>query len=146
MSEFIAPEQVQCKSLSEVTDIYNFGATLYWALTHHRVPSFLTVKESEWDSLIEQPYPTPHMLNPQVPEPLSKLTMWCCQVSFGSRPKDMNMVIGGLETVAKAIQAATPAPPPAPTPASVRQGQAARSARPPSRASRVAHPLSFGDA
>jgi serine/threonine-protein kinase len=105
MSEFIAPEQVRCKAISHQTDIYNFGATMYWALTRNRVPSFLTVKERDWDSLIEQPYPTPSALNPEVPEPLSKLVMWCCQVSVGSRPADMNMVVGGLEKVSQVVEA-----------------------------------------
>jgi len=88
---------------------------MYWALTRHRVPTLLTVKEADWESLKDQPYPSPHQLNPQVPEPLSKLVMWCCQFSLGSRPADMNMVVAGLEKVAQAVaekilEAATPPP------------------------------------
>ncbi len=30
--DFIAPEQVKCEPLSPRTDVFNFGATLYWSL------------------------------------------------------------------------------------------------------------------
>jgi serine/threonine-protein kinase len=31
--DYIAPEQVKCAEVTPQTDIYNFGATLYWTLT-----------------------------------------------------------------------------------------------------------------
>jgi serine/threonine protein kinase len=142
MSEFIAPEQARCKAVSELTDIYNFGATLYWALTRHRVPSLLTVKEADWESLKEQPYPSPRELNPEIPEPLSKLAMWCCRFSVGSRPPDMNMVIGGLETVSKAVEAAAP-PAPVLLPTPKPEPRVAPRHRNRSTGG-VVHPLSFG--
>jgi serine/threonine-protein kinase len=103
MAEFIAPEQVRGKAVSPLTDVYCLGATMYWALTRHRIPTLLTVRQDQWEALKEQPYPTPAQLNPLVPEPLSKLVMWCCQVSIGSRPKDMAMVAAGLEKVGQAV-------------------------------------------
>jgi serine/threonine protein kinase len=103
MSDFIAPEQVRSKPITALTDVFNLGATMYWALTRHFIPTLLTVRQDQWEALKEQPYPAPAQLNPQVPEPLSKLVMWCCQFSLGSRPADMAMVVGGLEKVKAAV-------------------------------------------
>ena len=102
--DFIAPEQVRLKPVTPQTDIYCFGATLYWALTHQRVPTLFTSERADWDSLRDQDFPSPLELNPSVPEPLSKLAMWCCKISLGSRPPDMNMVIAGLEKIRQAIR------------------------------------------
>lgn len=97
--DFIAPEQVRLKAVDPQTDIFNFGATLYWALTGRRIPTLYTVAKKEWHELKEQQYPTPHELNPSVPEPLSKLAMWCCKISRGSRPADIAMVAAGLKKI-----------------------------------------------
>jgi serine/threonine-protein kinase len=101
--DFIAPEQVRLKPVTFQTDVYNFGATLYWALTGQRIPTLFTVPKKEWDTLKEQTYPSPSDLSASVPEPLSKLAMWCCKLSLGSRPADMNMVIAGLEKIKSAL-------------------------------------------
>ena len=36
---FMAPEQAEIQPLSERTDVYNFGATIYWMLTSQEVPT-----------------------------------------------------------------------------------------------------------
>lgn len=102
-ADFVAPEQVRCKNLTPQTDIYNLGGALYWALTRRRIPTLLSVPEEQWETLKDQPYPSPSELNPAVPEPLSKLAMWCCKFSLGSRPPDMDMVIAGLQKVAEVM-------------------------------------------
>ena len=101
--DFIAPEQVRLKAVDQQTDIFNFGATLYWALTGQRIPTLFTVAKEDWRNLKEQEYPSPIELNPAVPEPLSKLAMWCSKLSRGGRPPDMDMVIGGLEKIGQAL-------------------------------------------
>jgi serine/threonine protein kinase len=40
--DYIAPEQVKCAAVTPQTDIYNLGATLYWALTGTHIPTLYT--------------------------------------------------------------------------------------------------------
>ena len=94
---FIAPEQARCKPLSEQTDVYNFGATLYWALTGRRVPTLLTVEKSDRQMVKEQSYPSPRELNDQVPPRLSELVMHCLRHRPWERPTDMGSVLMRLE-------------------------------------------------
>jgi serine/threonine protein kinase len=94
---FIAPEQARCKPLSEQTDVYNFGATLYWALTHQRVPTLLTVEKADRQMVKEQSYPTPRELNESVPPRLSELVMQCLRHRPWERPTDMGSVLMRLE-------------------------------------------------
>ena len=104
--DFIAPEQVRLKAVSAQTDIFNFGATLYWALTGSRIPTLYNSSKSDWHDIKSQKYPSPRDLNPEIPEPLSRLAMWCCKVSLGSRPDDMATVIAGLKTVQESMKVA----------------------------------------
>jgi eukaryotic-like serine/threonine-protein kinase len=96
---FIAPEQARCKPLSEQTDVYNFGATLYWALTRRRVPTMLTVEKSERDVVKEQTYPSPSELNPDVPRPLSYLVMQCLRHRPWERVNGIANVLMRLEDI-----------------------------------------------
>lgn len=82
---FIAPEQARCKPLSDQTDVYNFGASLYWALTHQRVPTLLTVNKEDRHIVKAQQYPSPMDLNPQVPPDLSNIVMQCLRLRPNER-------------------------------------------------------------
>lgn len=95
--DFIAPEQVKCKPVSERTDIYSFGASLYWALTGYRVPTLFTVEKSERRMLVEQNFPSPRELKSDIPEALSKLVMHCVEMQPAARPADMTTVLERLE-------------------------------------------------
>lgn len=102
--DFIAPEQVRLKAVEARTDIFNYGATLYWALTGSRIPTLYTSKKSGWSDIKDQKYPSPRDLNPGVPEPLSKLAMWCSKISIGSRPADMATVAMGLQKISELLR------------------------------------------
>lgn len=91
--DFIAPEQVRFKQLGVPTDVYNLGATLYWALTGKRVPTLFTVSKADRDVVREQKYPRPRELNPFIPEGLSTLVMDCVRLSPAYRPQTMAEVI-----------------------------------------------------
>jgi serine/threonine protein kinase len=97
--DYIAPEQVKCEPCSVATDIYNFGATLYWALTGTNVPTLFTVKRQENSFLIDGNIPTPAELNPLLPEQLSNLVMECVKINPAKRPHGMRDVILRLEIV-----------------------------------------------
>lgn len=100
---FIAPEQAKCKPLSEQTDVFNFGATLYWALTKQRVPTLLTVEKAERDVVKLQKYPTPSELNPAVPAPLSQLVMHCLRHHAWERVQGISTVLMRLEEIRKGM-------------------------------------------
>lgn len=96
--DYIAPEQVDRKPISVQTDVYNFGATLYWALTGKNIPTKYTVKKGgEHSFLVDDRIDTPAQLNPKVPEAVSKLVMECIATRVNKRPADMDQVITRLE-------------------------------------------------
>ena len=100
--DFIAPEQVKCRPVGVYTDVFNFGATLYWALTGRRIPTLMTVDRKSRSMLVEQAFPKPHEINPHVPEDLSLLVMKCVRVGIEQRPRTIIEVLQALEPYAKA--------------------------------------------
>lgn len=96
--DYIAPEQVDRRPLSVQTDVYNFGATMYWALTGKNIPTLYTVKKKgEHSFLLDNRIDSPIELNPKVPENLSKLVMECVSTRVSKRPADMDEVTTRLE-------------------------------------------------
>jgi serine/threonine protein kinase len=96
--DYIAPEQVKRKPVSHKTDIYNLGATLYWATTGRNSPTLYTVQQSSSHSfLVDTEIPTPRQLNPNVPLALSNLIMECIANRPEKRPAGMDQVIQRLE-------------------------------------------------
>jgi serine/threonine-protein kinase len=97
--DYIAPEQVKCQPCSVQTDIYNLGATLYWALTGTHIPTLFTLKRSENSFLLDQKLASPADLNPTVPEQLSNLVMECVKTNPAKRPQGMRDLILRLEII-----------------------------------------------
>ena len=97
--DYIAPEQVKCAPLSLATDVYNFGATLYWTLCGRNLPTMYTLKRGENSFLLDQKLPTPRELNPLVPLQLSELVMDCVRTNATKRPQSMKDVVLRLEIV-----------------------------------------------
>jgi serine/threonine-protein kinase len=95
--DYISPEQVKCAALSNRTDIFNLGATLYWALTGKNVPTLFRLKKGENSFLLDDQIPSPRALNPGVPETLSTLVMECVRNSPAKRPDSMGVVARRLE-------------------------------------------------
>jgi serine/threonine-protein kinase len=96
---FIAPEQAKCKPLSEQADVYNFGATLYWALTRTRVPTMLTVERADRDVVKLQTYASPSEINPDVPRALANLVMQCLRYNPWERVQGISNVLMRLEDI-----------------------------------------------
>ncbi len=96
--DFIAPEQVARRPVSLQTDVFNLGATLYWALTSKHIPTAYTVnKKGENSFLLDTRIDSPQDLNPRVPNALSNLVMECIATKPQKRPADMDQVITRLE-------------------------------------------------
>ena len=97
--DYIAPEQVKRGPATARTDIFNFGATLYWALSAQKIPTLFTIKQDQNSFLLHEKIPTPAELNPTVPEALSNLTMECVRMNPLKRPESMTDVTRRLETI-----------------------------------------------
>ena len=96
--DYISPEQVSRRPVVVQTDVYNLGATLYWALTRRPVPTLYTVnKKGENSFLLDSTIETPGTMNPRVPPALSNLVMECIASRKEKRPVDMDAVITRLE-------------------------------------------------
>ncbi len=100
--DYIAPEQVRRKTLGPKTDIFNLGATMYWALTGKNVPTLIPKK----NGLRAVPTPkclAPHELKRQLPVGVSKLVMDCIKEDPAERPANMMDVISRLDLMIHSI-------------------------------------------
>ncbi|MBC7782948.1 MAG: serine/threonine protein kinase [Burkholderiales bacterium] len=97
--DYIAPEQVKCKPVSPQTDVYNFGATMYWALTGKKMPTLFTIAKGENSFLVDSQIQTPHQINPMVPESLSNFVIECVRTTPQKRPESMTVVKNRLEVL-----------------------------------------------
>lgn len=97
--DFISPEQVNCGPVTVRTDVFNLGATMYWALANKKLPTLFTVKQKENSFLLDAKIDPPHAINPAVPETLSNFIMECVRTSPVKRPKNMNEVAQRLEVL-----------------------------------------------
>lgn len=95
--DYISPEQVKCKPVSNRTDIFNLGATMYWSLTGRKLPTLFTIKRGENSLLTTDLLDSPRTLNPAVPEALSSLVMECVRTEERKRPQDTAEVRRRLE-------------------------------------------------
>ncbi len=101
--DYIAPEQVRRKPLGPKTDIFNLGATMYWVLTGHNVPTLIPKKKNSLGLAVPQPCPAPHERKKQIPIGISKLVMNCVKDNPSERPTDMATVIARLDLLIHSI-------------------------------------------
>lgn len=93
---YMAPEQSRREELTEKTDVFCFGATLYSALTRQPLPTLITSNRKERQLVIEDMIPAPHTIDQNIPEDLSWLIMECVRTRPERRPADMHQVVKGL--------------------------------------------------
>ncbi|MBN2020363.1 MAG: serine/threonine protein kinase [Sedimentisphaerales bacterium] len=100
--DYIAPEQVRRKPLGPKTDIFNLGATMYWALTGKTVPTLIP-KKDPFGLPVQETVRAPHEVRPQIPPGISKLVMDCVEDDPAKRPVDMTGVISRLDLMIHSI-------------------------------------------
>ncbi|MCH7918731.1 MAG: serine/threonine protein kinase [Planctomycetes bacterium] len=102
--DYIAPEQVKRKELGPKTDIFNLGATMYWALTGKNIPTLIP-KTTNSVGMVEKPRdcPNPRSLKKQIPAEVSELVMKCVKDNSAERPRNMMEIISCLDRVIQAI-------------------------------------------
>jgi len=98
--DFIAPEQVHRRPLDGRTDVFNFGATLYWTLTGRPIPTVLP-KEGSLTLKSGQRIPPVEQFNPNVPKSLSTLIADCVELNPVQRPASMNEIVSRLTLIDK---------------------------------------------
>jgi len=99
--DYIAPEQVRRMPLERTTDVFNFGATMYWVLTDRAYPTDIrqTVRKGSIDLARPNEALTPKEINAKIPAVLSQLVMDCCRQNPAERPADMKQLQSRLEVV-----------------------------------------------
>ena len=101
--DYIAPEQVRRLPLDQRTDVFNVGATMYWALTLEKFPTELRIPDSMGGSyLVSADRPlAPNEINDRIPNALSRLVMDCCADNPAERPADMRQLDARLQVIEK---------------------------------------------
>jgi serine/threonine protein kinase len=100
--DYIAPEQVRRKALGPKTDIFNLGATMYWALTGKNVPTLIP-KTNSYGLPVSEPLREPHELKKQIPLRVSKLVMDCVKDEPAERPRNMLTIVSRLDLMIHSI-------------------------------------------
>jgi serine/threonine-protein kinase len=95
---FISPEQFKLEPVTFRTDVFNFGATLYWAVTGRHIPTHYTRAKGLAKGPAEEA-PTPFDLRQGVSRELSDLTMQCLRSKVLERPESMSEVANRLEAI-----------------------------------------------
>jgi serine/threonine-protein kinase len=110
---YMAPEQAHRREITPKTDIYNFGATMYWVLVREVIPTALPpkgkngdgngsgaslVKSTVPEETVDRPVP-PHEKNSSIPPMLSKLILDCVEMEAGKRPESMADVVERLSLI-----------------------------------------------
>jgi hypothetical protein len=95
---FVAPEVVGGLALDGRTDLFSFGATLYFALTGH--PPYPARSFSQLEALWKSTVPTPSSLVNGIPEALDALVMSLLCLEPAMRPRNAFEVMQRLAAIA----------------------------------------------
>jgi eukaryotic-like serine/threonine-protein kinase len=101
---YIAPEQANREAITAQTDVYNFGAMVYWVLARKVIPTVLppqgeAVSASPLSAnMVKLPEPL-HTLNRNIPVELSHLVQECVQLNPQDRVQGMGQVAERLESL-----------------------------------------------
>ncbi len=105
---YIAPEQAHRDPITAQTDVYNFGATIYWVMTGEVIPTALPPQGDNATvaavnpNMIKLPVPL-HQRNPNIPQEMGELVQECVQLAPEDRVQGMGLVAERLELIASAL-------------------------------------------
>lgn len=97
--DFIAPEQVYRRPLDGRTDVFNFGATLFWALTGQTINTVLPKQSNSIQLMNDLRVPAVDQINKDVPAALAKLVADCVEFQPSQRPPTIQQVQTKLEMI-----------------------------------------------
>lgn len=100
--DYIAPEQVKRRPLGPKTDIFNLGATMYWALTGKHAPTLIP-KKNKFGLPVTSPRRAPHEIKKGLPLGISRLVMECTENDATKRPSNMAEVTSRLDLMVHGI-------------------------------------------
>ena len=101
---YIAPEQVLREHLSHRTDIFNLGATMYWALTGKNIPTMIPNKSDVGMLLNEKTkFKSPHEIYHPIPKKISDMVMQCIRKKPSERPGNMSEIIATIDKFIREI-------------------------------------------
>jgi serine/threonine protein kinase len=101
--DYIAPEQVRREPLDQRTDIFNLGATMYWAFTGKNVPTLIPKNDTLGMAAPVKEFQAPHELHKRIPVGVSKLIMDCVRDRQSDRPTTMGDVMSRLDLLIHSI-------------------------------------------
>ena len=102
--DYIAPEQVHRQHLSHRTDIFNLGATMYWALTGKNVPTLIPQKtDFGMPVSSKREFRTPHQIYRKIPPNVSQIVMECVEEKPADRPSNMSEIIAKIDVIIREI-------------------------------------------
>lgn len=106
--DFIAPEQVRLKPLDGRTDVFNFGASLYWVLTGKPIPTILPKDTDSIQLVSDIRVPSPETINEKVPPQLASLVMDCVAMHPQARPEKLKDVITRMDLIRISLRGPEP--------------------------------------
>lgn len=109
---YMAPEQAHRQVITPKTDIYNFGATMYWVLVREVIPTALPPKDGSNSlfsgaldaEMVDPPVP-PHEKDPSIHPLLSKQILDCVNLHPDDRPESMELVVNRLDLIGDLLSA-----------------------------------------
>ncbi len=104
--DYIAPEQVYRDPLTFQTDVFNFGATLYWTLTGQAISTVLPQMKPGRQMLDSRRPKAIEEFAADAPAALTKLVNDCVEHQPSHRPASMAQVLARLEVVQLQIRRA----------------------------------------
>ena len=108
--DYIAPEQVKRRPLTAQTDMFNFGATLYWCVTDRHIPTLIP-DEDERRGGVERAFYPPSHYNKKIPATLDTFIIQCLQPRAIDRPESWPKAHSTLELITLKLQREQQPPP-----------------------------------